>query len=103
MEEGSVMRVRPLLMTVFTTFFGLLPLMFSTGTGAQVMQRLATPMVGGLFSAALLTLVVLPAAYLLVNRRKLRTAWQDETPSSESDAEEDDGHREERSPEETNV
>jgi Cu(I)/Ag(I) efflux system membrane protein CusA/SilA len=103
MEEGSVMRVRPLLMTVFTTFFGLLPLMFSTGTGAQVMQRLATPMVGGLFSAALLTLVVLPAAYLLVNRRKLRTAWQDETPSSESNAEGDGGHGEERSSAGTNV
>lgn len=66
LEEGSVMRVRPLLMTVFTTFFGLLPLMFTTGTGAQVMQRLATPMVGGLFTAALLTLIVLPAAYMLI-------------------------------------
>jgi Cu(I)/Ag(I) efflux system membrane protein CusA/SilA len=76
MEEGSVMRVRPLLMTVFTTFFGLLPLMFSTGTGAQVMQRLATPMVGGLFSAALLTLVVLPAAYMLVQQSRLQGQWQ---------------------------
>jgi Cu(I)/Ag(I) efflux system membrane protein CusA/SilA len=103
MEEGSVMRVRPLLMTVFTTFFGLLPLMFSTGTGAQVMQRLATPMVGGLFSAALLTLVVLPAAYLLVNRRRFRHAWEVEAPSSESDAEGDGGHGEERSPAGTNV
>jgi hypothetical protein len=74
LEEGSVMRVRPLLMTVFTTFFGLLPLMFTTGTGAQVMQRLATPMVGGLFTAALLTLVVLPAAYMLVLRNRLDVA-----------------------------
>jgi len=72
LEEGSVMRVRPLLMTVFTTFFGLLPLMFTGGTGSQVMQRLATPMVGGLFSAALLTLVVLPAAYMLIQRVRLR-------------------------------
>ena len=72
LEEGSVMRVRPLLMTVFTTFFGLLPLMFSVGTGSQVMQRLATPMVGGLFSATLLTLVVLPAAYMLIQRVRLR-------------------------------
>jgi Cu(I)/Ag(I) efflux system membrane protein CusA/SilA len=71
LEEGAVMRVRPLLMTVFTTFFGLLPLMITTGTGAQVMQRLATPMVGGLFSATLLTLVVLPTAYLLVNRSRV--------------------------------
>jgi Cu(I)/Ag(I) efflux system membrane protein CusA/SilA len=72
LEEGSVMRVRPLLMTVFTTFFGLLPLMFAGGTGSQVMQRLATPMVGGLFSATLLTLVVLPAAYMLIQRVRLR-------------------------------
>jgi len=75
LEEGSVMRVRPLLMTVFTTFFGLLPLMFSTGTGAQVMQRLATPMVGGLASATLLTLVVLPAAYMLIHQWRFRTQW----------------------------
>ena len=75
LEEGAVMRVRPLLMTVFTTFFGLLPLMFSTGTGAQVMKRLATPMVGGLFSATLLTLVVLPAAYVFVNRARFGGEW----------------------------
>jgi hypothetical protein len=70
-------------MTVFTTFFGLLPLMFSTGTGAQVMQRLATPMVGGLFSAALLTLVVLPAATFLLERRRLQGAGAKDTPGSE--------------------
>ena len=70
--EGSCMRVRPLLMTVFTTLLGLLPLMFTTGTGAQIMQRLATPMVGGLFSAALLTLVVLPASYMLIQRFRYR-------------------------------
>ncbi|MCS3699237.1 efflux RND transporter permease subunit [Salinibacter ruber] len=70
--EGSCMRVRPLLMTVFTTLLGLLPLMFATGTGAQIMKRLATPMVGGLFSAALLTLVVLPAAYMLIQRFRYR-------------------------------
>lgn len=74
LEEGAVMRVRPLLMTVFTTFFGLLPLMFATGTGAQVMQRLATPMVGGLFSATLLTLVVLPAAYVFVRRPAIQAS-----------------------------
>ncbi|MCS4178612.1 Cu(I)/Ag(I) efflux system membrane protein CusA/SilA [Salinibacter ruber] len=70
--EGSCMRVRPLLMTVFTTLLGLLPLMFATGTGAQIMKRLATPMVGGLFSAALLTLVVLPASYMLIQRFRYR-------------------------------
>jgi Cu(I)/Ag(I) efflux system membrane protein CusA/SilA len=72
LEEGSSMRVRPLLMTVFTTLIGLLPLLFASGTGAQVMRRLAAPMVGGLFSAALLTLVVLPAAYMLIQRYRYR-------------------------------
>ena len=81
LEEGSSMRVRPLLMTVFTTFFGLLPLMFAGGTGSQVMQRLATPMVGGLFSAALLTLVVLPAAYMLIQRVRLREALAEGPPN----------------------
>ena len=86
LEEGAVMRVRPLLMTVFTTFFGLLPLMFSTGTGAQVMQRLATPMVGGLFSATLLTLVVLPAAYVFVNRARFGGEWTGAAENAEEDA-----------------
>jgi Cu(I)/Ag(I) efflux system membrane protein CusA/SilA len=72
LEEGSVMRVRPLLMTVCTTLLGLLPLMFSGGTGSQVMKRLAAPMVGGLFSATLLTLVVLPASYMLIQRYRHR-------------------------------
>jgi Cu(I)/Ag(I) efflux system membrane protein CusA/SilA len=79
------MRVRPLLMTVFTTFFGLLPLMFSTGTGAQVMKRLATPMVGGLFSATLLTLVVLPAAYVFVRRSAIQSR-----PASRAESERDE-------------
>ncbi len=87
LEEGSVMRVRPLLMTVFTTFFGLLPLMFTTGTGAQVMQRLATPMVGGLASATALTLVVLPAAYMLIHQWRFRTQWPT-PPETGPDAEE---------------
>ena len=72
LEEGSAQRVRPLLMTVCTTLLGLLPLMFSGGTGSQVMKRLAAPMVGGLFSAALLTLVVLPASYMLIQRWRRR-------------------------------
>nr|WP_272506045.1 efflux RND transporter permease subunit [Salinibacter ruber] len=72
MVEGSCTRVRPLLMTVFTTLLGLLPLMFATGTGAQIMKRLATPMVGGLFSVALLALVVLPAVYMLIQRFRYR-------------------------------
>ncbi|MEQ9104148.1 MAG: CusA/CzcA family heavy metal efflux RND transporter [Rhodothermales bacterium] len=67
-EEGSVLRIRPLLMTVITTLLALLPIMFGTGTGAEVMQRIAAPMVGGLVSATILTLMVLPAMYVLVQR-----------------------------------
>jgi predicted RND superfamily exporter protein len=70
--EGSCMRGRPVLMTVFTTLLGLLPLMFATGTGAHIMKRLVTPMVGGLFSAALMTLVMLPSAYMLIQGGRYR-------------------------------
>ncbi len=70
--EGAVDRVRPKLMTVFTTLIGLLPLLVGTGTGAEVMRRIAAPMAGGLVSSALLTLVVLPAGYLLI----VRARWE---------------------------
>ena len=69
--EGSVERVRPILMTVGTTFLGLLPIMFGTETGTRVMKRIAAPMVGGLVSATILTLLVLPAVYLLLKSAKL--------------------------------
>ena len=72
LEEGAVDRVRPKLMTVFTTILGLLPIMLGSGTGAEVMQRIAAPMVGGLLSSTVLTLVLLPAAYLLLQRARLR-------------------------------
>ena len=65
-------------MPVFTALCGRLRLMFAPGTGGQVMQRLATPMVGGLFSATLLTLVVLPAAYVFVNRAWFGNEWSGE-------------------------
>ena len=71
-EEGALLRLRPLLMTVSTTFIGLLPIMIGTETGVEVMKRIAAPIVGGLFSAAALTLVVLPALYFLVERHR----WQ---------------------------
>jgi copper/silver efflux system protein len=64
-SEGAVDRVRPKIMTVATTLIGLLPIMFGTETGTRVMKRIAAPMVGGLISSTLLTLVVLPALYLL--------------------------------------
>lgn len=72
LEEGSVMRVRPLLMTVFTTIIGLLPVMFGTATGSEVMKRIAAPMVGGLVSATVMTLVVIPAIYTIVKGFQLR-------------------------------
>lgn len=65
-EEGAVGRVRPKLMTVATTLLGLLPIMVAGGTGSQVLRRIAAPMVGGVLSSAVLTLIVIPAVYLLV-------------------------------------
>jgi Cu(I)/Ag(I) efflux system membrane protein CusA/SilA len=69
--HGAVKRVRPKVMTVACAFTGLLPIMVSTGTGADVMKRIAAPMVGGLFSSFALELVVYPAVYLLWKRREL--------------------------------
>ena len=63
--EGAVERVRPKLMTVCTTLIGLLPVMIGTGTGSQVMKRIAGPMVGGLISSTILTLVIIPAVYYI--------------------------------------
>ena len=63
--EGAVGRVRPKLMTVATTMIGLLPVMVGTETGTRVMKRIAAPMVGGLASSTVLTLVLIPAIYLL--------------------------------------
>ena len=72
---GSAERVRPLLMTTGTTMIGLLPIMFGTETGTRVMNRIAAPMVGGLVSSTLLTLIVLPAIYLLWKRFALRSEF----------------------------
>jgi Cu(I)/Ag(I) efflux system membrane protein CusA/SilA len=63
--HGAVLRVRPKFMTVGTTFVGLLPIMWSTGTGADVMKRIAAPMVGGLFTSFVMELLVYPAIYFL--------------------------------------
>ena len=63
---GAVERVRPKMMTVVAIMAGLLPIMWSTGTGSEVMQRIAVPMIGGMISSTLLTLVVIPAIYALV-------------------------------------
>lgn len=70
--EGAVERVRPKLMTVGTTILGLLPILWATGTGASVTKRIAAPMVGGMVSSTVLTLVVIPAAYALWREWELR-------------------------------
>ncbi|KAA9133158.1 efflux RND transporter permease subunit [Marinihelvus fidelis] len=63
--EGALMRVRPIMMTVAAIIAGLLPIMLGSGTGSEVMRRIAAPMVGGMISATLLTLAVIPAAFLI--------------------------------------
>ena len=70
--EGALLRVRPIMMTVSAIIAGLLPIMLGGGTGSEVMRRIAAPMVGGMVSATLLTLVVLPAVFLLWKERQLQ-------------------------------
>lgn len=70
--EGAVERVRPKMMTVVAIMAGLLPIMWGTGTGSEVMSRIAAPMVGGMISSTVLTLAVVPAIYALVKEWELR-------------------------------
>jgi Cu(I)/Ag(I) efflux system membrane protein CusA/SilA len=70
--EGAVRRVRPKLMTVIAIMAGLLPIMWGTGTGSEVMRRIAAPMVGGMVSATVLTLIVIPAIYAWVKEVSLK-------------------------------
>ncbi len=67
-REGAVMRVRPKAMTVAVIIAGLMPIMLGSGTGSEIMQRIAAPMVGGMITAPLLSMFVIPAAYLLMRR-----------------------------------
>lgn len=69
--EGAVMRVRPKAMTVAVIIAGLIPIMLGQGTGSEVMQRIAAPMVGGMITAPLLSLFVIPAIYYLWKRNEL--------------------------------
>ena len=69
--HGAGLRVRPVLMTAGATIIGLLPILYGTGTGSEVMSRLAAPMVGGMISSVILTLLVLPVIYLLWRKRQL--------------------------------
>ena len=74
--EGALLRLRPKLMTVITIIVGLLPIMWGSGTGSEVMRRIAAPMVGGMVSATVLTLIIIPAIYLLMNGRGLRSGLE---------------------------
>ena len=69
--DGAVLRVRPIMMTVAAIIAGLLPIMLGSGTGSEVMRRIAAPMVGGMVSATILTLIVIPALFLLWRSRSL--------------------------------
>lgn len=94
--EGAVERVRPKMMTVVAIMAGLLPIMWSTGAGSEVMRRIAAPMVGGMISSTVLTLAVIPAIYALVMQWRMRRgglpaaepvspqgrAWSEGTPVS---------------------
>jgi copper/silver efflux system protein len=72
LREGAVLRVRPKAMTVATILAGLTPIMIGAGAGHEIMQRIAAPMIGGMLSAPLLSMLAIPAAYLLLERRRLR-------------------------------
>ncbi len=71
-RNGAMQRLRPVLMTALVASLGFLPMALNTGTGAEVQRPLATVVIGGIISSTLLTLVVLPALYLLAHRRQER-------------------------------
>ncbi len=79
--DGAVLRVRPKAMTVAVILGGLAPIMLSSGTGSEMMQRIAAPMVGGMITAPILSMFVIPAAYLLLRQRSPRTL-EDHLPAS---------------------
>jgi Cu(I)/Ag(I) efflux system membrane protein CusA/SilA len=78
--EGAVQRVRPKMMTVAAIMGGLIPIMWTTGTGADVMKRIAAPMIGGMVSSTILTLLVIPVLYALWRRRSLPVNESGEVP-----------------------
>ena len=83
-HEGAVLRVRPKAMTVAVVIGGLLPIMFGAGTGSELMQRIAAPMVGGMITAPLLSMFVVPVAYLLLRRPRAARAGIPEAVSHRS-------------------
>ena len=72
--EGAVERVRPKMMTVVAIMAGLIPILWSTGTGSEIMQRIAVPMIGGMVSSTLFTLIVIPAIYSLIKGWRIALA-----------------------------
>jgi Cu(I)/Ag(I) efflux system membrane protein CusA/SilA len=71
-REGALMRVRPIAMTVAVVFAGLLPIMLGGGVGSELTRQIAAPMVGGMVTAPILSMLVIPAAFRLLERRRLR-------------------------------
>ena len=85
--DGAALRVRPIAMTVAVIIAGLLPIMWGTGTGSEVMRRIAAPMVGGMITAPLLSMFVIPAAYLLMRRPRVHRSKRAESSGSNTFAE----------------
>ena len=84
-HDGALMRVRPIMMTVAAIIAGLLPIMLGSGTGSEVMRRIAAPMVGGMVSATVLTLAVIPAVFLLWQKHQLGREQDDASTISETE------------------
>jgi Cu(I)/Ag(I) efflux system membrane protein CusA/SilA len=80
-REGALLRLRPKAMTVAVILAGLFPILWTGGAGAEVMRRIAAPLVGGMLTAPLLSLFVIPAAYLMIRRRSIERSALDETGS----------------------
>lgn len=72
--QGAVYRIRPVMMTIVGSVVGLLPVMLSTSTGSEIMRRIAAPMVGGMVSATILTLIIFPALYAVVKGISIQRA-----------------------------
>ena len=83
-RDGTVRRIRPILMTIATDVIGLLPIMWSTGAGADVMKRIATPLVGGVLTSGVVVLILFPAVYYLWKARAFPPEHPPPTPPTPS-------------------
>ncbi|MGN8436659.1 efflux RND transporter permease subunit, partial [Helicobacter pylori] len=70
--HGAVLRVRPKLMTFFSILASLIPIMYSHGTGSEIMKSIAAPMLGGMISSVVLTLFIIPTAYFVIKNARIR-------------------------------